>query len=160
MIWRLALNSSHLSINSSLRARTRKLFVTEAPCLPHMVRIVRLARKVSVRTPARTRGDGRRETMGECIGEAVQVYGRWIWPIKMLQPGDYFQVDHALKPPQEVGHYVNVRSSQLGIPLSFQMHDPDRPGFCRVTRRNYADMPEVDGTEMDYEKVHDKLSLW
>lgn len=98
--------------------------------------------------------------MGEFIGEVAPIWGRWHWPIKLLQPGDYFRVDHALKPPAEVGHYVNVRSTQLGIPLSFQTNDPDCPGFCRVTRRDYANVPEIDGSVMDYDKVHDKLSSW
>lgn len=94
------------------------------------------------------------------IGEVKPVYGRWHWPFRSMEPGDWFVVDHALKLPSDVGHYVNVRSTQLGIPLRFMQDDPDRPGYCRVTRPDTQAQPEAKVIEASWELAKNKLREW
>ena len=70
---------------------------------------------------------------GRYFGELQPIHGQWIWPMKHMEEGDWFRVDHMLRDPEKLRRYVYVRGAQLGKSFSFKRDDPDAPGFSRVT---------------------------
>jgi len=99
--------------------------------------------------------------MGKYLGEIAPIYGRWHWPLKAMEPGDWFHVDHAVRPPGEVGHYVNVRATQLGMTLSFMANDPEKAGFAKVTRPDFANQDErPEGAVLEYGVAKSKMLDW
>jgi hypothetical protein len=98
--------------------------------------------------------------MGEYLGEVQPIYGRWHWPLKAMKEGDWFHVDHTLRSPEEVRHYVGVRAAQLGMRFSVASIDPERPGYCKVTRPSHdeADYAKPKFALLDYEKAGNKFA--
>lgn len=93
--------------------------------------------------------------MAKFIGEVAPVYGRWHWPLKQMEEGDWFLVNHADRAPDEVRHYVSVRAAQLGMRFSVKGHDPENPHFARVTKMTWKEQavsaPLV--REMDFDRI-------
>lgn len=92
-------------------------------------------------------------------GEVKPIYGRWHWPLRVMQPGDWFIVDQALRNSEELRHVMGVRAAQLGIPLSITKEDPDYPGFTKVTRPEISESKR-DGLVMQYGDAGAKLQAW
>lgn len=68
------------------------------------------------------------------IGEVRPVYGKWIWPLRQMAPGDWFIVDKELRDPEKLRALMGVRAAQLGIRVSVTKHPEEHPGFVKVMR--------------------------
>lgn len=99
--------------------------------------------------------------MGEFLGEVGPIYGRWHWPFKVMKPGDWFIVDHAIRDPEEVRQLASVRASQLGIRVSVNKVCPEYPGFTKVS---YPDITEEErkpiGRLLKFEQAAPKVMDW
>lgn len=95
--------------------------------------------------------------------------GRWAWPFKRMQPGQFFHVDHNDRHPEEVRQLAHVRAGTLGYSVSVRADDPEKPGFTRVeyvdkTRgeedrdKSYAATNSLLSTHYDF--TFDDLNLW
>lgn len=58
--------------------------------------------------------------------------GRWAWPFRTMEPGQYFHVRHDDKHPEKVRQFAHVRGGVQGFSVSVRANDPDMPGHCRV----------------------------
>lgn len=59
--------------------------------------------------------------------------GRWAWPFKQMEPGQYFRVNHEDRPPEDVRQLAHVRAGLMGYSISVAANDPEAIGYCRVT---------------------------
>jgi hypothetical protein len=96
---------------------------------------------------------------GQYHGEVGPIYGRWQWPLKIMQMGDWFHVDHLLRNPEEVRHYVSVRAAQLGKRFSVMANDPDKPGYAKVWMPEPTEAGEgvPAFAALDYDKARTKF---
>lgn len=60
------------------------------------------------------------------------LYGRWVWPYKMMEEGDWFLVAREDRSPEYVRHFTSVRAAQLGKRFKVEKHPQDHPGFTKV----------------------------
>jgi len=72
--------------------------------------------------------------MSRFIGEVKPIYGRWTFPYKVMEVGDYFIVNKTLRDPETLRAHAGIRAAQLGIWLSVTKHPPEHPGYTRVMR--------------------------
>lgn len=99
--------------------------------------------------------------MGEFIGEVQPVYGRWTWPLRVMQPGDWFIVSKALRKPEEVRNLMSVRASQMGVRVSVTKHPKEYPGYTKVEMVDLTKSAEKpDGQLVDYATAGQFLELW
>jgi len=95
------------------------------------------------------------------MGELKPFYGKWNWPLKDMQPGEFFTVDHSRRDPEAVRSYVSMQGARLGKYFSINAHDPERPGFCRVTCTQPPSLrEEPQAIVLDYEKARIKVNEW
>lgn len=98
---------------------------------------------------------------GRYLGEIAPQYGgRWSWPFRHMKPGDWFQVDHNDREPEDVRNMAMVRGSQLGKGFSVAKQDPERPGFTRVTCVPYGGRDAPKAERMNYELAQSRFMLW
>lgn len=62
--------------------------------------------------------------------------GKWHWPFRQMEPGDFFKVKHSQRNAEDLRTMVSVRAAQLGKRFSFEKHDPISPTLMRVTCRD------------------------
>lgn len=93
------------------------------------------------------------------IGEVRPLYNRWTWPLRVMQPGDYFIVDKLLRSPEEVRHLMSVRAAQLGIRLSVTKEPVDHPGFTKVEMVDMKREEErPDGLSVDFATASQRIA--
>lgn len=59
--------------------------------------------------------------------------GRWHWPFRTMQEGDWFLVDWEQRDPESVRNLAAVKGSQLGKGMKIEKRPAEHPGFTRVT---------------------------
>jgi hypothetical protein len=68
---------------------------------------------------------------GQYLGLIQPSYGRWIWPFKHMEEGDWFTVRHEDRDPESLRNMAMVRGSQLN--KSFSVKREHEPGITSVT---------------------------
>ncbi len=99
------------------------------------------------------------------MGEVKPFYGKWNWPIRDMEPGQYFVVDRDRRSAEAVRSYVSMAGVRVGKYFSINANDPDRPGFCRVTctkppTERGLDDAKRDLLVLDYGKANEKMLKW
>lgn len=72
--------------------------------------------------------------MNRFLGEVKPVYGRWVWPFKHMEDGDWFLVSWEHRDPEALRNLVSVRAAQLGMKFAVEKRPIEHPGFTKVTR--------------------------
>jgi hypothetical protein len=99
--------------------------------------------------------------MNKDWGVVRPVYGRWVWPFRRMEEGDWFHVDHADRDPEQVRNMAMVRAHQLGMKFSVNRNDEDKPGFCKVTRVALEhEEPDNRQPVMEYGSAKERFMDW
>lgn len=64
------------------------------------------------------------------LGNIEPKYGRWAWPFRAMEPGDWFTVKHADRDPGLVAQMAYVRATQMG--KRFSVDKDFQPGLLKV----------------------------
>lgn len=52
--------------------------------------------------------------MNKYFGEIEPIYGKWVWPFKAMEGGDWFTVDQMLKDKGSLANYAYVQGHRMG----------------------------------------------
>lgn len=89
--------------------------------------------------------------------------GRWSWPFNVMEPGDYFHVEHAQKTPADVRKIATVRMSQEGKYVSVVKDSPLMGGHTLVVCTPPPDQRKAVVKQlvaMEYHSAQQRLDQW
>jgi hypothetical protein len=95
--------------------------------------------------------------MGRYLGVVAPLYGRWTWPFRSMEIGDYFLVKHEDRNPEDVRNIASVRASQLGIRISVEKCPQAHPYMTKVRRVAPDEVKAKLPGELDYSQIRGLL---
>lgn len=78
------------------------------------------------------------DDLNKCLGRASMIHGRWIWPWKHLEVGQWFFVRHDDLAPEELEYKAQAQSHRLN--RVFEVTRLDELSIVRRVPGTYADV--------------------
>jgi len=91
------------------------------------------------------------------LGQVRPIYGRWVWPFKHMEEGDFFTVRHEDRAPEEVRNMAHVRGAQMGKTFSVNRAYSEGVTSVTCTSTTPFDRKPKPRASVDYEAMRETL---